>query len=153
MIGFGHAADTGPTSSSTIAGRSPYVLLMPEASAWIAIVDDDPSVLKALARLLRTRAVHSKTYNSAQEFLAALPAGLPDCLILDLHMPGMTGMELHEHLARMDIRIPTIVITAHGDDKARERFESAGIVAYLAKPLQNAALLAAVNDARTRARS
>jgi FixJ family two-component response regulator len=126
---------------------------MPEAPAWIAIVDDDPSVLTALARLLRTRALHSKTYNSAQEFLAALPDGLPDCLILDLHMPGMTGIELHEHLARMGIRIPTIVITAHGDDKARERFDSSDVVAFLAKPLRNEALLAAVNDARTRARS
>jgi FixJ family two-component response regulator len=126
---------------------------MPEASAWTAIVDDDPSVLKALARLLRTRAIHSRTYNSAQEFLAALPDGLPDCLILDLHMPGMTGVELHEHLARTGIRIPTIVITAHGDDNARERFESSDVVAFLAKPLRNAALLAAINDARTRARS
>jgi FixJ family two-component response regulator len=58
-----------------------------------------------------------------------------------------------EHLARMGIRIPTIVITAHGDDKARERLQSAGVVAFLAKPLRNAVLLAAVNDARTRARS
>jgi FixJ family two-component response regulator len=126
---------------------------MPEAAAWTAIVDDDPSVLKALARLLRTRAIHSRTYNSAQEFLAALPEGLPDCLILDLNMPGMTGVELHEHLARTGIRIPTIVITAHGDDNARERFESSDVVAFLAKPLRNAALLAAINDARTRTRS
>jgi FixJ family two-component response regulator len=126
---------------------------MPEASVWVAIVDDDPSVLKALARLLRTRAVHCKIYNSAQEFLATLPDGLPDCLVLDLHMPEMTGMDLHEHLARMGIRIPTIVITAHGGDKVRERLESAGVVAVLAKPLRNTALLAAIKDARTRARS
>jgi FixJ family two-component response regulator len=126
---------------------------MPEASSWVAIVDDDPSVLKALARLLRTRAVHCKTYKSAQEFLTTLPNGLPDCLVLDLHMPGMTGMDLHEHLARMGIRVPTIVITAHGDDKVRERLESAGLVAVLAKPLRNEALLAAIKDARTRSRS
>jgi FixJ family two-component response regulator len=62
-------------------------------------------------------------------------------------------MELHEHLARMGIRIPTIVITAHGDDKVRERLESAGVVALLAKPLRNAALLAAISDARRRPRS
>ena len=54
------------------------------AEAWIAIVDDDPSVLRALTRLLRTRALHAKTFGSAEAFLAALPAGLPACLIVDL---------------------------------------------------------------------
>ncbi len=116
-------------------------------------MDDDPSVLKALARFLRTRAVHSKTYQSAKEFLAALPDGLPDCLILDLQMPEMTGLELHDHLGRMGIRIPTIVITAHGDVKVRERSKSAGVIAVLSKPLHNAALLAAINVATGRAKS
>ena len=96
---------------------------MAEASPWIAIVDDDPSVLKALTRLLRTRALHARTYGSAQEFLAALPDGLPECLIVDLQMPEMSGVELLQHLTRNDIQIPTIVITAHGDVGVRERCE------------------------------
>jgi PleD family two-component response regulator len=62
-------------------------LPMPETPSWIGIVDDDPSVLKALARLLRTRAFDVRSYGSAQAFLAALPDGLPACLLLDLQMP------------------------------------------------------------------
>jgi FixJ family two-component response regulator len=123
---------------------------MPESSRWIAIVDDDPSVLKALARLLRTRALHAKTFGSAQDFLEALPDGLPECLIVDLQMPEMSGLELQQHLARRDVQIPTIVITAHADVGARERCESAGAVAFLSKPLQDASLFSAINAATGR---
>jgi FixJ family two-component response regulator len=114
----------------------------------IAIVDDDPSVLKALGRLLGARSLRAKTYISAQEFLASLPDDMPDCLIVDLHMPEMTGLELQNHLARRGIRIPTIVITAHNEGGEKERCKSAGAVAFLAKPLQDTVLLAAIEQAR-----
>jgi FixJ family two-component response regulator len=120
---------------------------MVEASRWIAIVDDDPAVLKALTRLLRTRAFQTKAYGSGQEFLAALPDGLPDCLILDLQMPEMTGLELQHHLTRRGIQIPTIVITGHGDIGMRERCECAGAMAFLSKPVQDTSLFAAIDDA------
>jgi FixJ family two-component response regulator len=120
---------------------------MADTSPWIAIVDDDPSVLKALTRALRVRAFQSKTYGSAQELLASLPEGLPECLIVDLQMPAMTGLELHYHLIRNGIHIPTIIITAHSDIRTRERCESAGIFAFLTKPLRNASLFAAINAA------
>jgi FixJ family two-component response regulator len=120
---------------------------MAEGARWIAIVDDDPSVLKALTRLLRARALHARTYPSALEFLAALPDGLPDCLILDLQMPEMSGLELLQQLTRMGIRVPTIIITAHGDSGVRERCQSAGAVAFLTKPLQDTSLFAAIDDA------
>jgi FixJ family two-component response regulator len=123
---------------------------MPQSPHWIAIVDDDPSVLKALARLLRTRALYARTFGSAQEFLDALPDGLPDCLIVDLQMPGMTGLELQQHLVKAGIKIPTIVITAHDGVGTRERCRSAGASAYLLKPLQNTALIAAINSAMGR---
>jgi FixJ family two-component response regulator len=126
---------------------------MVEASRWIAIVDDDPSVLKALRRSLRVRALEAKAYQSAQEFLSALPDGLPGCLIVDLQMPGMTGLELLNHLKRQGIRIPTVIITAHGDAGTRERCESAGAIAFLSKPLRNASLFAAIDDARRIART
>ena len=71
---------------------------MAETSPWIAIVDDDPAVLRALSRLLRSRAFRVKTYGSGQEFLAALPDGLPECLIVDFQMPAMNGLELQQHL-------------------------------------------------------
>jgi FixJ family two-component response regulator len=121
-------------------------------SDLIAIVDDDPSVLKALARLLGARALNARTYVSAQEFLASLPDNMPDCLIVDLQMPEMTGLELQHHLVRRGIRIPTIVITAHNEAGERDRCKSAGAVAFLAKPLQDTVLLAAIEQARASSR-
>lgn len=120
---------------------------MAHALPSIAIVDDDPSVLKALARLLKARAFKARTYTSAREFLSALHEGLPECLIVDLQMPDMTGLELQRHLNRSGLRIPTIVITAHNEAGARERCESAGAVAFLSKPLQDTSLLAAIESA------
>jgi FixJ family two-component response regulator len=127
---------------------------MAQPSPWIAIVDDDPSVLKALARLLKVRAMQVKTYESAQEFLASLREGAPDefpeCLIVDLQMPEMSGLELQHHLNRAGIRIPTIVITADREAEMREQCEAAGAEAYLLKPLQDTSLLAAIEDARAK---
>jgi FixJ family two-component response regulator len=121
---------------------------MHEASSWIAIIDDDSSVLKALARLLRTRALQAKTFASAWEFLAALPNGVPECLILDLQMPEMSGLELHRHLTRTGMKIPTIFITAYDSVEIRQRCEAAGTAAYLLKPLQDIALFAAIERTR-----
>jgi FixJ family two-component response regulator len=126
---------------------------MANALRWIAIVDDDPSVLKALARLLRTRSFNVRTYQSVQQFLASLADDLPDCLILDLQMPEMTGLELQQNLARKGIRIPTIIITAHDQAGMRERCNAAGAIAYLAKPLQDTSLFAAIDTASRSANS
>ena len=117
---------------------------MAEPSPWIAVVDDDPAVLKALSRLLRSHAFRARTYGSGQEFLSALPAGLPDCLIVDLQMPEMNGLELQQHLARNGIKIPTILITAYDDVALRDQ---AGLVASLRKPLQEKALFDAIDKA------
>ncbi|MEJ0077842.1 MAG: response regulator [Alphaproteobacteria bacterium] len=114
----------------------------------IAIVDDDPSVLKALARMLKARALEPRTFGSAREFLASLPKELPECLIADLQMPEMTGLELQHSLNREGIQIPTIIITAHHETGVRNRCEAAGAVAFLAKPVQDTTLLAAIDDAR-----
>jgi len=123
---------------------------MAQPSPWIAIVDDDPSVLKALARLLRTRAIEARTYVSAQDFLASLSDGLPECLIVDLQMPEVNGLELQRHLNRAGIQIPTIVITAHRENDMRELCEAAGAQTYLLKPLQDSILLAAIDDVRAK---
>lgn len=128
-------------------------------SPWIAIVDDDPSVLKALARFLKVRAIEVRTYESARSFLASLPDGMPDgmpdelpeCLIVDLQMPEMSGLELQHHLNRAGIRIPTIVITANRETEMREQCEAAGAETYLLKPLQDTSLLAAIENARAKA--
>ncbi|MBR0696628.1 response regulator transcription factor [Bradyrhizobium lablabi] len=123
---------------------------MAEASLLIAIVDDDPAVLKGLSRLLRSHAFRVLTYGSGREFLAALPAGLPDCLIVDLQMPEMNGLELQRHLASSGIKIPTILITAYDDDALRDH---GGLVASLRKPLQQQALFEAIDRAVSGSRS
>jgi len=123
------------------------------AETWIAIVDDDPSVLKALSRLLRTHACHAKTYDSAHRFLASLRVGVPECLVVDWQMPDMNGVELLEQMRRQGMRVPTIMISAHNDASARERCLSAGALAFLAKPLQDTELLAAIQEARKAARN
>jgi FixJ family two-component response regulator len=110
----------------------------------IAIVDDDPSVLKALARLLSARSFNSRTYLSGPQFLASLSEWLPDCLIADLQMPEMTGLELQQNLIRNGIRIPTIIITAHDETGMRDRCKTAGAIAYLSKPVQDAMLFGAI---------
>lgn len=117
---------------------------MPETAGLIAIVDDDPSVLRALERLLRVRGLQCLAYARAEEFLESLDVKLPDCLILDLQMPGMTGLEVLQSLKRRAVHIPTIIITAHSDPGARQRCESAGAAAFLSKPLRNSTLLAAI---------
>jgi FixJ family two-component response regulator len=119
---------------------------MADASSWIAIVDDDPAVLKALSRLLRSHAFHVYTYESGQEFLASLAKGLPACVIVDLQMPAMSGLELKQRLVRDGLDIPTIMITAHRDAGLDER-EKASLVAFLQKPLQDRNLFAAIDKA------
>ncbi|MFG3592140.1 response regulator transcription factor [Bradyrhizobium sp. RDI18] len=120
---------------------------MAEASPWIAIVDDDPAVLKALSRLLRSHAFRARAYGSGAEFLAALPAGLPVCLIVDLQMPEMNGLELQQHLISNGIKIPTILISAHGDATLCTRSDDGTLVASLRKPLQEETLFSAIDRA------
>jgi len=118
---------------------------MPRVPAlYVAIVDDDASVRKALARLLRAFAINPQTFGSAREFLDSLPSGVPECLVLDLHMPDMTGLELQSELLARNDRIPIIFMSAHGDDSARAQGLNAGAVAFLGKPWETQELLDAV---------
>ena len=123
---------------------------MTRTSPVVAIVDDDPSVLKALSRLLGTWSLGARPFQSGAQFLASLVDGRPDCLILDLQMPGMTGLEIQRHLAREGIHIPTIIITAHGDADMRALCTAAGAVACLPKPVSSSSLLAAIETATGR---
>ena len=120
---------------------------MAEASPWIAIVDDDPAVLKALSRLLRAHGFRAQTYASGEEFLGALPAGLPRCLIVDLQMPEMNGLELQQQLINNGIKIPTILITAHAEAVLPEPSNERTLVASLRKPLQEEVLFSAIERA------
>ncbi len=113
----------------------------------IAIVDDDHSVRKALQRLLRSINLDADAYGSGPEFLAALGDAKPDCVVLDLQMPEMNGLELQLRLAERGIRLPVVVITGHDEPGMRVQCMAAGASTYLRKPLDDKVLLEAINKA------
>lgn len=113
----------------------------------IAIVDDEESVRKSLRRLLVASQLDATVYASGQEFLDSLGGRQPDCLVLDLQMPGLTGLEVQRALSRARVRFPTIIITAHDEPETRARCLAAGVVAYLCKPLHDELLLDAIATA------
>jgi FixJ family two-component response regulator len=113
----------------------------------VAVVDDDPSVCKALARLLRASDLDADVYGSARQFLESLQTSAPDCLVVDLQMPDMNGLALQRELGRAGIRLPTVVITGHDEPGMQARCLAAGAAAYLRKPLQAKTLLAAIEAA------
>jgi FixJ family two-component response regulator len=113
----------------------------------IAVVDDDHSVRKALCRLLRSFGIEAEAYESGKEFLEAPRSTLPDCLILDLRMPDMTGLELQRRLVDAGVRLPTVVITGHDEPGMQSKCLAAGAGSYLRKPLDEKALLRAIEDA------
>jgi FixJ family two-component response regulator len=113
----------------------------------ISVVDDDDSVRESLPDLLRELGFEAEAFASAEEFLASDHAGRARCLVLDVTMPGMSGPELQEELARRGRTIPIVFITAHQDERIRAGVLAAGAVACLFKPFSDTALLDAVNAA------
>jgi FixJ family two-component response regulator len=114
----------------------------------IAVVDDDVSVRKALQRLLRASDLDAETFASAEDFLASLPQGAPpDCLVLDLQIPGTSGLDLQRHMVRAGLRLPIVVITGHDEPGMQARCLAAGASAYLRKPLEAGMLLSAIEGA------
>ena len=112
----------------------------------IAVVDDDISVRESLDSLLRSAGLGVRVFASAEEFLNPAPRSKPDCLILDVRLPGMNGFELHRELLARSYKVPVIFITAHGYDKrARSEAASDWTVAYLTKPFSEDELLEAVH--------
>jgi FixJ family two-component response regulator len=118
---------------------------MGKASTRVALVDDDASFRKALGRLLAASSFEITTFVSATEFLKSLPEQSPQCLVVDFHMPEITGLDLHRRLATVGINIPTIVITAHSKPGLRERCEGAGAAAFLEKPFDGSTLIGEIN--------
>ena len=113
----------------------------------IAVVDDDESVRQGLANLISSVGYEAELYASAEEFLASPEAGGAACLVLDLRMPGMSGLELQRRLATRGGGPPVIIITAHGDDEARAEALAAGAVAFLKKPFKEETILGAISSA------
>ncbi len=116
---------------------------MPKAIVFV--VDDDESVRRSLGTLIRSAGLGVETYASAQQFLANPRADVPACLVLDVRLPGLSGVELQHHLAACHYDIPVIFITAHGDEAARLKALGDGAVDYLLKPFSEEALLNAIH--------
>jgi len=110
----------------------------------IHIVDDDESLRGALQRLLSAAGYRTKTYASAGEFLLEPPGDSPGCLLLDLRLPGPSGLDLQEALARHGIGLPVVFLTGHGDLATGVRAMKAGAVDFLTKPVEREPLFAAV---------
>jgi FixJ family two-component response regulator len=110
---------------------------MQSTTPVIAIVDDDGSVRRALRRLVLSMSYQPADFASGEEFLDSLQHGVPDCAILDLHMPGLTGLDLLNRLRASDLNVPAIIVTANQQPEMRTRCLSAGAIAYLQKPLDS----------------
>ena len=118
-----------------------------ESGRVVSIVDDDASLRRSLGNLLMSVGLYVETFESAEVFLESRSRDNTGCLVLDLRMPGMGGLGLLKRLIASGSRIPVIILTAHGDDDTRQRSLHAGAVAFLEKPVQGAAFLAAVRSA------
>jgi FixJ family two-component response regulator len=123
---------------------------MRESNAIIAIVDDDPSVREGLESLLRSAGWRVETFASAQEFLARPGAEAPCCLILDLQLPGLSGLDLQKRMAEVELEIPIVFLTGHGDIPASVQAMKAGAVEFLTKPFDEEELLQAIREALER---
>ena len=118
----------------------------------VFVIDDDESIREALKSLIRSVGLSVETFASAQEFLQSSRPDVPSCLILDVRMPGLSGLDLQRDLAEANIHIPIIFITGHGDIPMSVRAMKAGAVEFLTKPFRDQDLLDAIQQALERDR-
>src|SRR3954452_838754 len=145
------------TTRGAYTGRSPIAsgltkaLTMPDVTSIVFVVDDDVSVRDSLELLIKSRGWRSVTFASAHEFLAHPRATVPCCLVLDVALPGLNGLDLQQQLAdRTDM--PIIFITGHGDIPMTVQAMKAGAVEFLTKPFDDEVLLSAIQHALERSR-
>ena len=127
---------------------------MGEANPCVLVIDDDPEFRDSVARLLRTVGLHTREFSSVPDFLKADPPEGPTCLVLDVRMPGRSGLELQRDLAAANRQVPIIFITAHADVPMTVQAMKGGAIEFLTKPFRDQDLLDAVEAglARDRAR-
>jgi FixJ family two-component response regulator len=116
----------------------------------ISIIDDDGSFLDSMRRLLKSLGYDVAAFRSAGQFLASPKLGSTDCVIADVQMPLMTGVELFEHLLASKQAIPTILVTGYPNSQVEERMRTLGVECYLQKPLDEAALIGCLRSACAR---
>src|ERR1700691_333603 len=125
----------------------------PQSDSMVFVVDDDGSIRDAVRSLLKSVGLRAEGFASTEEFSKATRPEIPSCLVLDVRLPGMSGLEFQEELAKMGIRIPIIFVTAHGDIPMTSRAMKAGAIEFLPKPFQKKELLDAVHQALDRDRA
>ncbi len=127
---------------------------MPDSNACVVVIDDDREFRESLGRLLRSAGLHSCLFASIADFLGSEPPDSPTCLILDVRLPGRSGLDFQRDLATACIRLPIVFITGHGDIPMTVQAMKAGAIEFLTKPFRDQDLLDAVNVglARDRAR-
>jgi FixJ family two-component response regulator len=124
-----------------------------QSDSMVFVVDDDASIRDAVKSLLKSVGLRAATFGSTEEFIKATRQEIPSCLVLDVRLPGMSGLEFQEELAKTGIRIPIIFVTAHGDIPMTSRAMKAGAIEFLPKPFQKKELLDAVHQALERDRA
>ena len=122
---------------------------MNNTGALVYVVDDDASAREGVANLLRSAGLMTKTFASGEEFLAAPPPKMPGCVLLDVNLPGLSGLELQEKLAKSPVQVPIIFLTGHGDIPMTVRAVKAGAANFLTKPFDDEDLLHAIRQCLT----
>jgi DNA-binding NtrC family response regulator len=125
---------------------------MNEKNPFVFVVDDDASIRDSLKDLISSAGLNVQTFASAQEFLTSQRPDAPCCLVLDVQLPGLSGLDLQQELAKVDVQIPIIFITGHGDIPMTVRAMKAGAIEFLTKPFRDEDLLNAVDQAINRGR-
>jgi FixJ family two-component response regulator len=125
----------------------------PTSTPLIAVLDDEASVRKALGRLLRAAGFESRAFASGHEFLEACRHEPPDCVVLDMHMPGMSGLEVLKRTSSLGIFLPMVLITADDESHRCQRMLDEGAVSWLRKPVDGPQLIQCVEHAVLMARS
>ncbi len=123
-----------------------------QSDSIVFVVDDDASIRDAVKSLLKSVGLRAEVFGSTEEFLNATRPQIPSCLVLDVRLPGMSGLEFQEELEKTGIRIPIIFVTAHGDIPMTSRAMKAGAIEFLPKPFQKQELLDAIHQALERDR-
>jgi FixJ family two-component response regulator len=124
-----------------------------QTESVVFVVDDDASIRAAVKSLLKSVGLRSESFGSTEEFLSAVRPDTPSCLVLDVRLPGMSGLDFQAELEKRGVRIPIIFITAHGDIPMTSRAMKAGAVEFLPKPFQKRELLDAIHQALERDRA
>jgi len=121
---------------------------MPQRRFTVYVVEDDESIRRAIGRLLRSVGYRALTFQSAEEFLGSSSGSGEGCLVLDIRLPGMSGLDLQEKLVSTGSKYPVIFMTAHDNPHWQERAKKAGALSYLKKPFGDQSLLDAIQFAR-----